>query len=368
MDTCLASQEIQEWIKNGKLKISDLSDGCVQPSSFEPCLTNEGFIIDTESGLFRSRKNVTIRECLEGLPEGHGMPVNLNGGFEMKKGFTYLFPLNTTVALKEGEYLKSSPKSSMGRVFLNVRLLTDYHVNFDEAHGQFLDGRDAQLWILVQPLVFNIVIHPGLSLNQLRFFRGYGARLGAPALFNTCEQQPILFREGTPAQHVITEDGLWLHLKIPQIGLGGLRARQNPIAIDVSKKDAYDPHAYFESISAQEGSIVIREGEHYLLSTKEVLKTPDNLNMELRSHSHIGLQGPLHFAGFIDNGFEGDLVLEVRSDEVTDVVLDDGAPIGVLDVYHTNTPTKIYGSAIGSHYYKQEGIRIAKFFKEFKAD
>ena len=60
--------------------------------------------------------------------------------------------------------------------------------------------------------------------------------------------------------------------------------------------------------------IHVLPGEYYLLASAEVLKVPSHLK-KLASHSHIGIS-VLHFAGFIDNGFVGDLVFEVRSEEV----------------------------------------------------
>lgn len=361
----MVSQQILEWVEQEKLQIAHFDTACIQPSSFEPLIGGRGYILDAEQGLFRPTKDATIEESLAKLSTRDCVEFSTKNGYELKKGFAYLFPLDAGITLAEGEYVKSSPKSSIGRIFVHVRLLTDYHPNFDEVHAHFSKGRSVKLWVLVQPLVFNIIIRPGVALNQLRFFHGYGARLDAAELRTLCDHEPLLLtQDRKPATHIITEDGLWLHLFVPQEGIGGLRARHNPHPIDLAQKNEYDPLAYFEPITACEGRIKIRKGEHYLLSSQEVLTIPATINSELRSHSHIGLQGPLHFAGFIDNGFVGDLVLELRSEEITDVILEDGLPIGLLDIFRTEQPDRLYGEEIGSHYYAQKGLRIAKFFKE----
>ena len=96
-----------------------------------------------------------------------------------------------------------------------------------------------------------------------------------------------------------------------------------------------------------------------------MLKIPPHLNTELEAHSHIGITGPLHFAGFIDNGFEGDLVFEVRSDELSNMALEHEMPISRLNVFRTELPDKIYGTSIGSNYQGQVGPKPAKYFQEF---
>jgi len=358
---CRNYQEIQTLIEEKKLLVEN-EELKVQPSSFEPSLTKKGYIIDAEYGLVRPRAGQTVKEYLSSLSPRERIECDLTNGFELKAGFSYLLPLDTKVTLGHAEYIKSSPKSSMGRIFLNVRLISDFHPNFDEVHAHFCEGKECQLWLLVQPLVFNIIVYPGCSLNQLRFFKGYGARLSSTELYDLCKEKPIIYNAQEPAEHIVTEDGLWLHLKIPYQGVGALRARKNPRPIDISKKDEYDPLEYFEPVQSEQGVVPIRSGEHYLLPSKEILKIPETLNAELRSHSHIGLQGPLHFAGFIDNNFSGDLVLEVKSEEITDMMLEDGMPIGVLDFYKTNKPDILYGKNIGSHYQGQSGLRISKFF------
>ena len=71
----------------------------------------------------------------------------------------------------------------------------------------------------------------------------------------------------------------------------------------------------------------------------------------------------MHFAGFIDNGFNGDLVFEIVSYEKSKMELKDGALISPLDVYKTEIPDRIYGSSIDSNYNFQFGPRPSKQFK-----
>lgn len=129
------------------------------------------------------------------------------------------------------------------------------------------------------------------------------------------------------------------------------------------KVHSYNAEDYFEPVVNRAGELKIIAREHYLLSSREVLEIPPNLSVELDRHSTLGLSGPVDFAGFIDPGFIGDLVFELRSDELRDVTLDSGAmPISQLRLFRSKVPDKIYGQKSGANYQGQVGIRPAKHF------
>lgn len=69
LDTCLASQEIRMLIKNNILVAPNFDESKIQPSSFEPTIGNEVFILDTEGGLFRPQEDQTIYRTLLELPK-----------------------------------------------------------------------------------------------------------------------------------------------------------------------------------------------------------------------------------------------------------------------------------------------------------
>ncbi|KYK24587.1 hypothetical protein AYK26_03355 [Euryarchaeota archaeon SM23-78] len=373
LGSCLTSQEIRKKILSEKpaLLVPSFSEDRIQPSSFEPVIGEELFVLDTEvEGVFRPQLNQSIYETLLNLPGRQRRKKNISAGFEIKKGFTYLIPLEEKIILKKGEHVKSSPKSSFGRLFLNTRMLADYNPCFDEINSQYKTDAELSMWLLVQPLAFNAIIHPGLSLNQIRLFRGHAFPLSPSTLIKEFKKTPLLYlkkeKARVPTTPMIT-DTLQIHLDFRGEytgGIIGLRARHNPEPINLAKKHEYEAEEFFEPLKSDK-KITIKRGEYYLFCSKELLKIPSHLNVELKSHSHIGLTGPLHFAGFIDNGFEGDLVFEVRSDELSSMELVDEMPISKLDFYRTAMPDKVYGSSIGSNYYDQIGPRPPKFFKPF---
>lgn len=371
----LNSQQIRDKISSGTIITPNVNiEDRIQPASFDPIIGEEIFILESEAaGLFRPRQDEGVYRTLLRLPGKYRQRHRLDG-FEIKKGFTYLIPLEEKIRISEVENVRSSPKSSIGRVFINTRLLTDYNVCFDEINPTFRLNEDLTSWLLVQPLALNAILHPGMSLNQLRFFSGIDPQLTSREVQDELKKDNLLYlrqEDGVliPSNLVLTQDGIQVNLDLTGSntnGIVGLRARHNPDPIDLARIEEYEAENFFEPVMRVNGTVQIRRGEHYLFASREVLKIPDHLNVELKSSSHIGLRGDIHFAGFIDPFFRGDLVLEIRSHEIENVALtEDKIPISTINLFRNMTPDKVYGSGIGSHYQGQLGPKAAKYFKKF---
>jgi len=380
MNYCLASQDIRERIKRGIIavpqkKITKEIESRIQPASFEPSIGDYIWEIDMSFGSFGAPSaKKTVQQIINDAPSNRRVKHSIKGGFELKRGHSYLVPLNETILLRKGEVVGSSPKSSTGRLFPKLRLMADYNPCFDEVHAHYKTGAHISMWLLLEPQAFDLILHPNLILNQLRFYVG-DPILSDAEVRTIHEKTPLIlartfYGDLKPVKDPIIYEGIQLHLDLlgeHSNGIIGLRARNVATPIDMKKLNHYDIDQFFDVLTRTE-ELVVRRGEFYLFFSKEVLSTPKNLNFELKDHSHIGLQGPLHFAGFIDNGFVGDLVFEVRSDELHDFVLRDGMPLSRLTTYKTRTtPDKVYGGKIGSNYQGQIGARAAKYFKKIQS-
>ena len=121
-----ASQDIKRAIAEGQI-LPTVPDSRVDSNTFDPVITDELFILDTEQqGLFRPRPGQQVYQALlKELPNRSRQKVKINQGYELKRGFTYLIPLDERVRVGRGQVLSASPKSSMGRLFLNTRMLAD---------------------------------------------------------------------------------------------------------------------------------------------------------------------------------------------------------------------------------------------------
>ncbi|NQV91074.1 2'-deoxycytidine 5'-triphosphate deaminase [Candidatus Woesearchaeota archaeon] len=369
---CLSDNELSQLVREGRI-ITDATDETleklVQPSSFEPRLGNSVYVLDTNTyGVFRPHPNETVEQTIANLPSQQSRKVTFNEGYELKVGFTYLFPLQEKVVLHHEEHIKSSPKSSIGRLFLHTRLFADFNPSVDEIDYSYKINEPVGLYALVQPLAFDVIVSPGLTLNQLRFFTGY-PQLHDFDISRTFGQSPLIYGIGDEQKLIssngFVRDGLQLNLDLlgeHTNSVVGFKAKKNPDPINMCKVNYYPLLDFFDPVRANDGKLIIRNGEHYLLASKQYLSIPHHLNAEVKSDSHIGLRGPLHFAGFVDNGFTGTLVFEVRSDETSPVELRDNMPLSRLHFFHSALPSQTYGKQIKSNYGGQVGPQPSKFF------
>lgn len=326
----------------------------VEPSSLDVLLGSELFILDDDAGLFRPEPKKQIYRSLLELPRRNRQKVSIADGFELHAGHTYVIPLQQKLRLFEYLRIKSSPKSSRGRLFINTRLLADYNTPFDEVSYGRVGDEMLNLWLLVQPLRFNVSIKEGIALNQLRFLYG-DPKLSHREVQN---MRPILHTRDrqnnlVPIKDRSLTDGSELHMNAKgeeTHGVIALRAKKNPMPIDLTKKKEYNVDDYFEPIKSK--SLVIHPGEFYLAASKEVLKLPETICAELQMYSHIGFAGFMHFAGFADNFFTGDLVFEIAPKEITKFPITSNIPLSKLDFYRTNKPDRVYNEKNNSYQFQ----------------
>lgn len=387
---CLVSQQLRQAIidkrilvperdfttsPNGYFKDSKLEDR-IQPSSMDVSLGSEAYILSQSQSAFKPRSNTSVWSELLKLPHSQRQRVSLDEkGFEAKAGFTYLIPLQESVVLGPNEQLRFSPKSSTGRLFPRSRVLIDRALKYDRVRGD--ENKDARnLWLMLQPRPFNLIITPGLTLAQVRFFQGDNISLSESELREENKHHPLLWDKtleggSKPLSVEIGDDGLQLELDFSgkhTRGIAGLRALKTHDPIDLREKGTYDPKVFFEPVVPVDGKVRLVPGEHYLFSSRGQLNIPSRLSCELRRHAGVGIRGDWDEAGFVDPGFQGDLVAEVVINEHTpvDISTEDHLPVSALEFFRTALePDKIYGSKIGSTYDGQVGARVSKHFRPF---
>ncbi|MFT4311186.1 MAG: 2'-deoxycytidine 5'-triphosphate deaminase domain-containing protein [Candidatus Woesearchaeota archaeon] len=338
---CLPSQDIRDYIKQKKI-LTDYDqevESRIQTNSFEPVIEDCCYWIDDEIATFlRSNINQPIEKTLKEIPRHKRKKFDIKEGLTLMTGHSYLVPLKEQIKLDDDEYVKMSPKSSIGRTFLDVRCFAERNPCSDIAHPRFSGGDYSRLWLLIHPQKFNVVIKPGLTFNQIRFFKGVGARLSRKELLDAFKKRPFLVdRNQKPYDAFITEDGVVVHLCLES------RNKRNKLE-----------------------TLKIEPGDAILLFMDEVFNLPDGINAEMRAYSLTNIRGPLHFAGFFDNGFKGDGVIELLSEEKGTFLLSHQSPIAEFDFYKTRTkPDKVYGDEkSGSNYFGQSGPKMPKYFKK----
>ena len=335
---CLPSQDIRTYVEEDRIK-AVFSEDRIQTNSLDLTLSDTCYwIADKLATQLRANVNIPVEKAIKDLDYSKKKKFDISDGLVLKKGHNYLIPLNESIRLEDDEYAVMSPKSSIGRTFTDVRGFAEGNPCSDIIHPRFMDGSHKRIWILVSPLKFDVKVEENLSMNQLRIFKGVGAKTNRRELENKCDDSPVVLNEDGERYDnpFFTEDGLIVHLSL----------------------ESWDG-------SNKKENLIVEPKEAYILFTDEVVNVPKDLSGELKPYSLTNVRGPLHFAGFFDNGFRGSGVLEFISEERGKVALNDQTPIAEFDFYKTrDVPDKIYGDEkSGSNYQGQKGPKMAKFFE-----
>lgn len=352
----LSDRQINQMIVEGGISASSpILNGQIQPASLDLRLGDVAYRVRAS---FLPGKSSTVSERLDELTM-HQIP--LNGGAVLEKGCVYVVPLMERLHLPEGMTAAASAKSSIGRLDLMTRVITDQGIEFDRVP----EGYDGPLYAELCPQSFSVVAQPGQLLNQIIFRQGKTI-ISDEELLAVHNRTPIV--TGAP----VISDGLGFSVDLkPKSGnLVGYRAKRHTGVVDLSKLAHYDPADYWEEVHTTDGRIILDPGAFYILVSREAIAIPPDCAAEMAPYLAMVGEFRVHYAGFFDPGFGFDAaggsgsrgVLEVRCHEAP-FVLEHGQIVGRL-VYEKmlEVPKQLYGIDIASNYQGQ-GLKLSKHFK-----
>lgn len=364
----LPSQCIRKMIANEE--IQNASKKNIQPASIDLTVSNEGYRM---KGTFLPRKNETVRDIIksESLYQ-----INLNNPLE--KNGVYFVRLNEKLNLLSNIFALSSPKSSIGRVDLQARLVIDKCSRFDNIPPNY----KGEIWLQVIPKSFLIKLNFGDKLNQIRFFNGE-AGLDHGQFEKSYNKYRFLFDESLNFMPLKSEleknngNSIAMSIDLDSAKKNSIVGYKNLLVdqvLDLSKRNYYNPEDFFEPIYAsKDGKLILEKGSFYIFSTKEFIRVPKEFAAEMAAYDISNGEFRSHYAGFFDPGFGyGDggqikgrqAVLELRSYD-SNFIFRDGQPICKISYEKlTDTPDFVYGGEeAGSHYADQSGPKLSKHFR-----
>lgn len=388
----LPSQDIQELIRNGKIRCpasAPIPDGQIQPASMDLRLGKVAYRIQAS---FLPGRSSTIQRKIKDLCLAE---IDLSKPALLEKDAVFIVPLVESLALPSDIGGKANPKSTTGRLDIFTRLITDGGLEFERVPT----GYKGDLYVEIVSRTFPIVIGAGAKLNQLRFVRG-NPRSGDDVLEQLAQRERLVYYDnGSGPAAAVMERGLdrapqgvaessvrafidrGLRTTIDLEGGGkdsivAYKAKRNCPPVDLSKVGAHDAAEFWEPIATpKSGGLVLDPGDFYLLASKERFAVPAGWAAEMEPFDQSSGDFSVHYAGFFDPGFgygaSGEIqgtkgVLEVRAHEVP-ILLEDRQIVGRL-VYHrmADIPDKLYGQQIGSSY-QQQGLALSKQFRVLPA-
>ncbi|MEO0566355.1 MAG: 2'-deoxycytidine 5'-triphosphate deaminase [Pseudomonadota bacterium] len=348
--------QIKAMIESGQIKAEfNVSEGQIQPASLDLRLGQTAYRVRAS---FLAGRNSKVADRLRDFTMHK---VDLRGGAVLEKGCVYVVPLVEALALPEGMTAAASAKSSIGRLDLLTRIITDHGTEFDRVS----DGYHGPLYAEICPRSFSVVAQSGQMLTQIIFRQGE-AFLSDKELLALHAEVPVV--SGKPV--IASGLGFSVDLKAAEGNLVGYRAKPHTGVIDLSRLGYYDPTEYWEEVRTSQGRIILDPGAFYILVSREAICIPPDHAAEMAPYLAMVGEFRVHYAGFFDPGFGYDAaggagsrgVLEVRCHEAP-FVLEHGQVVGRL-VYErmSEIPEQLYGAGIASNYQGQ-GLKLSKHFK-----
>ena len=352
----LADHQLRNLVDCGAITATvAITDSQIQPASLDLRLGAKAYRVRAS---FLAGQNRTV---IERLADFQMHAIDLSQGAVLEKGCVYVVPLLESLSLPLKITAAASAKSSIGRLDLLTRIITDHGIEFDRVPA----GYNGPLFVEICPRSFSIVARMGQMLNQIIFRQGQ-TFMSDDDLRRLHAVTPIV--SGEP----VISDGLGFSVDLEPTNhtLVGYRAKPHTGVIDLSLVSHYDPDDFWEQVHTKDGWIILDPGAFYILVSRESIVIPPMQAAEMAPYLAMVGEFRVHYAGFFDPGFgyaatggSGSRgVLEVRCHEAP-FVLEHGQIVGRLVYEHMSAiPTKLYGSDIKSNYQGQ-GLKLSKHFK-----
>ncbi len=356
MSGALPSQQLRALIAAGQIAADvPVTDAQVQPASLDLRLGAKAWRVRAS---FLAGKDRTLSER---IPDFAMHEFDLAGGAVLEKGCVYVIPLMESLDLPDDVWGAASAKSSIGRLDLFTRVITDQGDEFD----RIKPGYKGPLYAEVSPRSFSVKVQPGQCLTQMVLRRGDG-RLDDTAL--TALHDKLGLVDGDA--HIDGGLGFSVDLTPRAGGIVGYRAKPHTGLIDLSKLRHYEARDYWEEVRPNADALILDPGAFYILVSREAVHVPPDYAAEMTPYLAMVGEFRVHYAGFFDPGFghapaggNGSRgVLEVRCHEAP-FVLEHGQIVGRLIYEHMlERPDIIYGADLKSNYQGQ-GLKLSKHFK-----
>lgn len=338
-----------------------IPDGNIQPASLDLRLGNRGYLV---RAAFLPRHGETIEDALQVYRQE---TLDLTEGAMLKKNCTYVLELQESLNLPAQVHAYTNNKSSTGRINVWVRTLVDRLARFDKIPY----GYQGKLYVMVTPRSWSIRVASGLALNQARFLIGDN-RLTDLELDMTHQRIGLIYDHRGEKIPCELDKGVLLSADLSG-QVAGYRACHNERFLDLTGGSVHKAEEYWEPVIAERGEVCLRQGEFYIMVTKEFLRVPPSYAVEMVAYDIQSGEYRSHYAGFFDPGFgfgeDGQIhgtpaVLEVDPHE--DVIMRHGQPICKMVYEHmVKAPDRLYGSDLASNYQNQRGPQLGKQFTKY---
>ncbi|MGM9999037.1 MAG: 2'-deoxycytidine 5'-triphosphate deaminase [Candidatus Bruticola sp.] len=355
----LPCQLIEELITNKRIfGSSPVPKENIQPASLDLRLGRRCWRVEAA---FLPRQGEPVAEL---LLNNSLESLDLSRPTVLQEGATYVAEVEECFDLPASIHAYANNKSTTGRMNVWTRILADGVSRFDKIPA----GYKGHVYVMITPRSWSIRVRQGCTLNQARLICGDNHLLDFELEMLHQDIGLVYDNQGQRGEALI-DNGLLLTVDLHQ-DIVGYRAVVCHETIDLCSGLVQKGSNYFAPIKAENGEVLLKRGEFYILSTREFLRVPPDLAVEMVAYDIHSGEYRSHYAGFFDPGFgfgdNGQLkgtpaVLELDVHE--DVLFRHAQPICKMAFeYLLKKPEKVYGSGLGSHYQQQRGPQLGRHF------
>lgn len=314
------------------------------------------------------KKDETVRKVINLQKEEE--EVNITDVLKSKN--VYIIKLKEKIQFDKfnnssGLYGRASGKSSIGRLDVLTRLIVDHSSRYDEIPPDY----NGDIYLEVIPLSFNIKVKEGLSLNQLRVFKG-NPELSRIRNDDLNKLAPMLYYDR--GQPVLSEtDILRVNLHYDN------QYKSKPIAfkalntiksINLNKKN-HNPKEYWQVVPSKKNpnDLKMIQNEFYILRSLERLLIPNDIAVTCVAYSENLGELRIHYAGFAhpnfghfrrDKKIGAPLIFEARCHSFN-VTIRHEEPFAKIEYYKMSEP---YEKDEPGEYTNQE-LKLSNYFKDW---
>jgi len=370
----LNSEQMDALISRNMITWDSLPKPTLDCSSMDLRLADEAFEMTGGSvkPVRPSGRYKSYREFLE-TPELASPRSHRNDGtYLLGKKSTYVFRLEERLntSLRElGICGEATAKSSVGRVDVLARLIVDGMDTYESFSDRGLKESSGEMFLEITPITFNVLVRPGDSLSQLRFFYGKPD----DALVKGGDFLQAIFPGTELPDGSLTVDLSEVDVKGEPAAAFCAEARDEAIPLweDKTKNQSKpNPADYWRRVRSSHNRLRIEKNKFYILRSREKIALPDSIAVYCRTIGEMRI----HYAGFVHpwwglvrkdgslrpEGEEGSpLIFEVRGHQV-DVSLAHGEKMANLRFYRMSKD-----APKGSTAYAEQTLQLSKFFAQW---
>jgi len=297
----------------------------------------------------------------------------------LEKGKSYIFKVSEYLNFEDTSFCgQATGKSTFGRLDILTRLLTDHSDYYDYVKI----GYQGTLWVEVTSITFPIKVRKGMSLNQLRIYKGEPRACCIPNRSLGLWGDLILDENGKKISESTNFDNLTLNLHEDPILKNDICAfavkehkMDSPIeeldlTININDGAFINASKFWEKITPTQKdplALEIKPEHFFILRSRERFKLPESVAIYCQAVTENLGELRIHYAGFAHPCFGinrpdkngAPLIFEVRGHNIK-ALLQHGETLAKLEYYYMSKDAKI--ADCSPSYHNQE-LTLSKYFK-----